>query len=58
MKSNVIFVKFQTRLQRTNIVVVLVLRPLYNSELEDEDEHEYEKKALNTPHLNPGVSCD
>jgi len=44
MKSNVILVKFHTQLQSTDFVVVLVLvlRPLQNSDFEDEHEDEYE----------------
>ena len=43
-ESNAIFVNFPTLLQSTDFVVVLVLvlvpRPLYNSDFEDEDEYE------------------
>ena len=48
MKSNVIFMKFHTRLQSTDFVVVLVLvpRPLENSDFEDEHEDEYEKNQI------------
>jgi hypothetical protein len=50
MKSNVILVKFHTRLQSTDfvlvVVLVLVLRPLQNSDFEDEHEDEYEKNQI------------
>jgi hypothetical protein len=48
MKSNVILVKFHTRLQSMDFVVVLVLvlRPLKNSYFEDEHEDEYEKNQI------------
>jgi hypothetical protein len=46
MKFDVFFMKFHTRLQITDfvlvVVLVLVLRPLYNSDFEDEHEDEYE----------------
>ena len=42
MKSNAIFMKFHTRLQSTDFVLVLVPRPykilIYEDEHEDEDE--------------------
>ena len=47
---NVIFVEFHTRLQTTYfvlvVVLVLVLRPLYNSDFEDE--HEDEMNQINS----------
>jgi len=50
MKSNAIFLKFHTKLQSTDfvLVVVLVLRPLQNSVFEEEHEHEdeYEKNQI------------
>jgi hypothetical protein len=50
MKFNVIFVKFHTRLQNTDfvlvVVLVLVLHPLRNSDFEDEHEDEYEKNQI------------
>jgi hypothetical protein len=50
MKSSVIFVKFHTRLQSTDFVV-LVLRPIKNLEFEDEheSEDEYEKYQIRSP---------
>jgi hypothetical protein len=48
MKSNVIFVKFHTRLQNTEFVV-LVLRPIKNSDFEDEHENEDEKYQIRSP---------
>jgi hypothetical protein len=49
MKSNVIFVMFHTRLQSADFVVlvvvlVLVPRPLYSPDFEDE--YEYEKNQI------------
>jgi hypothetical protein len=52
MKSNVIFVKFHTRLQSTDFIV-LVLGPIKNSDFEDEHENEgegeYEKYQIRSP---------
>jgi hypothetical protein len=50
MKSIVIFVKFHTRLQSTDfvlvVVLVLVLRPLRKPDFENEHEDEYEKNQI------------
>ena len=50
MKSNVIFVKFDTQLQSADFVLVVVLvlvpRPLQNSDFEGEHEDEYEKNQI------------
>jgi hypothetical protein len=50
MKSGVIFVKFHTGLHSKDFVV-LVLRPIKNSEFEDEheSEDEYEKHQIRSP---------
>jgi hypothetical protein len=49
MKSDVIFVKFHPRLQSTDFVLVVVLvlvpRPLKNSDFEDEHEDEYDDEG-------------
>ncbi|MBT8366806.1 MAG: hypothetical protein KJP23_19115, partial [Deltaproteobacteria bacterium] len=49
-ESNAIFVKFHTRLQSKDfvlvVILVLVLRPLRNSDFEDEHEDEYEKNQI------------
>ena len=44
MKSNVIFVKFDTQLQSADFL--LVPRPLQNSDFEGEHEDEYEKNQI------------
>ena len=57
MKSNVIFVKFHTRLESTDSVVVLVLvlvpRPLQNSDFEDKYKDENEDGSSILGFLTP-----
>jgi len=46
MKSNDAFVEFHMRFQSADLVLVLVLHPLRNSDFEDEHEDEYEKNQI------------
>ena len=58
MKSNVVFVKFHMWLRSADFVVVLVPRPLYNSDFEheDEDEYEYEKNPIRSSTYAPAIA--